>query len=79
MSRPCMHVQRKVNIFDRNGRLYDEVPLPQSEVQLSDSGSPSCLELQVCGRIISVSGDASEPAILNLGTLTLPPSVGSGD
>ena len=44
-----MHVQRKVNIFDRNGRLYDEVPLPQPEVQLSDSGSPSCLELQVCG------------------------------
>ncbi|GAX77949.1 hypothetical protein CEUSTIGMA_g5391.t1 [Chlamydomonas eustigma] len=37
---------RKVNIFDRNGRLIDEVPLPQPEVQPVETGSPSCAELQ---------------------------------
>ena len=43
-------LQRKVNILDRNGRLYDEVALPQPEIQLSDSSSPSCAELQVCNQ-----------------------------
>ena len=70
-----MHVQRKVNIFDRNGRLYDEVPLPQPEVQLSDSGSPSCLELQVRG-CIPVSRDALSSSAPDAAPFNSPPFSG---
>lgn len=38
--------KRKVSIFDRNGRLYDEVSLPQAEVQGLDPAAPSCDSLQ---------------------------------
>lgn len=38
-------VKRKVEILDRNGRLYDEIQLPQAEVLSMEPRSASCLQL----------------------------------
>lgn len=38
--------KRKVNVLDRNGRLYDEIALPPAEIPGVDANASSCLELQ---------------------------------
>mmetsp|Transcript_36982 Transcript_36982/g.82211 ORF Transcript_36982/g.82211 Transcript_36982/m.82211 type:complete len:1366 (+) Transcript_36982:300-4397(+) len=38
--------KRKVNVFDRNGRLYDEIALPQPEMPTGDVRASSVVQLQ---------------------------------
>ena len=40
-------MQRKVTIFDRNGKLFDEVQLPPPEISGTDPNASCCTELQV--------------------------------
>jgi len=37
--------KRKLCIYDRNGRIYDEVSLPQPEIPTQDPSAPSCAAL----------------------------------
>eukprot|EP00955_Chlamydomonas_euryale_P088912 364424-Chlamydomonas_euryale.AAC.1 len=49
---PSLHLvaaQRKLCIYDRNGRIYDEVSLPQPEIPTQDPSAPSCAALVVRG------------------------------
>lgn len=46
-------VQRKVNIFDRNGRLYDEVHFPPADFPNPDAKGCGCAQIQVWHVLIS--------------------------
>ena len=43
--------QRKVGVYDRNGRLVQELALPPAEGAAAAGTSCSCLQLQVSARV----------------------------
>lgn len=49
LTQHAMHAdtQRKASIFDRNGRLYDEVVLPQPDFNQTEPNAPACEVLKV--------------------------------
>ncbi len=66
---PPRAAQRKVNILDRNGRLYDEIHFPPAELPTGDARAPAVVHMQASARARSephhVSHDGHQGATSN--------------
>lgn len=40
-------VQRKVNIYDRSGKLFEEIHFPPADISIADGKACSCVQIQV--------------------------------